>query len=63
VNAVIRRCEPVRPALMNGWHTQPMPYLDDNPTGGQKKLLQMFGVIGGIMVVIAIVATIAANMG
>ena len=46
-----------------GWHTQPMPYLDDNPTGGQKKLLQMFGVIGGILVFIAIVATIAANMG
>jgi hypothetical protein len=40
-----------------------MPYLDDNPSGGQKKLLQMFAVIGGIMVFISIIATIAANMG
>ena len=54
---------PCGKALREGWHTQRMPYLDENPTGGQKKLLQMFGVIGGILVVIAIIATIAANMG
>ncbi len=36
-----------------------MPYLDDNPTDGQKKLLQMFGLIAGIMVFISIIASIA----
>jgi hypothetical protein len=40
-----------------------MPYLEPNPTGGQKKLLQVFALIAGIMVVISIVATIAAKMG
>jgi hypothetical protein len=40
-----------------------MPYLEPNPTGGQKKLLQVFAVIGGILVLISIVATIAAKMG
>jgi hypothetical protein len=40
-----------------------MPYLEPNPSGGQKKLLQFFAVIGGIMVIISIVATIAAKMG
>ena len=40
-----------------------MPVLEPNPTGGNKKLLQMFALIGGILVVIAIIATIAANMG
>jgi hypothetical protein len=46
-----------------GGRLTPMPYLDDNPTGGQKKLLQMFAVIAGILVFIGIIATIAANMG
>ena len=40
-----------------------MPYLDPNPTGGNKKLLQMFALILGILVVIGIVATIAAKLG
>ncbi|MFJ5925182.1 SGM_5486 family transporter-associated protein [Kitasatospora sp. NPDC092948] len=40
-----------------------MPVLEPNPQGGQKKLLQMLGVIAGIVVLIAIVATIAQNMG
>ncbi|WP_267970544.1 SGM_5486 family transporter-associated protein [Streptacidiphilus albus] len=40
-----------------------MPYLEPNPTGGNKKLLQMFGLIGGIMVVISIIATIASWTG
>jgi len=40
-----------------------MPYLEPNPTGGNKKLLQMFGLIGAIMVVIAIIATIASWTG
>jgi hypothetical protein len=40
-----------------------MPVLEPNPTGGNKKLLQMFGLIGLILVVIAIIATIGANFG
>ncbi|MEV7216101.1 SGM_5486 family transporter-associated protein [Kitasatospora cineracea] len=40
-----------------------MPVLDPNPQGGQKKLLQMLGLIAGIVVVIAIVATVAQAMG
>jgi hypothetical protein len=40
-----------------------MPVLEPNPTGGNKKLLQMFALIGLIMVVIAIIATIGANFG
>ncbi|WP_279387894.1 SGM_5486 family transporter-associated protein [Streptacidiphilus pinicola] len=40
-----------------------MPVLEPNPTGGNKKLLQMFALIGAILVAIAIVATIAANLG
>ncbi|GGQ74043.1 MULTISPECIES: SGM_5486 family transporter-associated protein [Kitasatospora] len=40
-----------------------MPVLEPNPQGGQKKLLQMLGVIAGIVVLIAIVATVAQNMG
>ncbi|MFF5087315.1 SGM_5486 family transporter-associated protein [Streptomyces niveus] len=37
-----------------------MPVLDPNPQNGQKKLLLMFGTIIGIMVVIAIIASIAS---
>ncbi|MFD7643824.1 SGM_5486 family transporter-associated protein [Kitasatospora sp. NPDC059795] len=40
-----------------------MPVLDPNPQGGQKKLLQMLGVIAGIVVLLAIIATVAQNMG
>ena len=40
-----------------------MPVLEPNPTGGNKKLLQMFALIGAILVAIAVVATIAANLG
>ncbi|MFD3522061.1 SGM_5486 family transporter-associated protein [Streptomyces sp. NPDC058653] len=37
-----------------------MPVLEPNPQNGQKKLLMMFGTIIGIMVVIAVIATIAS---
>ncbi|EST20986.1 MULTISPECIES: SGM_5486 family transporter-associated protein [Streptomyces] len=37
-----------------------MPVLDPNPQNGQKKLLLMFGTIIGIMVVIAVIASIAS---
>ncbi|MGW7696201.1 SGM_5486 family transporter-associated protein [Streptomyces asiaticus] len=37
-----------------------MPVLDENPQNGQKKLLVIFGVMLGITVVIAVIATIAS---
>ncbi|WP_405619481.1 SGM_5486 family transporter-associated protein [Streptomyces sp. NBC_01511] len=37
-----------------------MPVLDPNPQNGQKKLLLMFGTIIGLMVVIAVIASIAS---
>ncbi|MFC8831500.1 SGM_5486 family transporter-associated protein [Streptomyces sp. NPDC057137] len=37
-----------------------MPVLDPNPQNGQKKLLLMFGTIIGIMVVIAVIASLAS---
>jgi hypothetical protein len=37
-----------------------MPVLDPHPQDGQKKLLLVFGVILGILVVIGVVATLAA---
>ncbi|WP_265736854.1 SGM_5486 family transporter-associated protein [Phaeacidiphilus oryzae] len=40
-----------------------MPVLEPNPTGGNRKLLLVFATIIGIFVVIAIIATIASNMG
>ena len=40
-----------------------MPVLDPNPTGGHKKLLQMFGLIFAILVVIGIIASFATTMG
>ncbi|GAA2096915.1 hypothetical protein GCM10009759_26580 [Kitasatospora saccharophila] len=40
-----------------------MPVLDPDPQGGQKKLLQMLGLIAAIVVVIGIVATVANAMG
>ncbi|WP_269084290.1 SGM_5486 family transporter-associated protein [Streptacidiphilus carbonis] len=40
-----------------------MPVLDPHPTGGNKKLLQMFGLILAILVVIGVVASFATTMG
>ncbi|MFC5907353.1 SGM_5486 family transporter-associated protein [Streptacidiphilus monticola] len=40
-----------------------MPVLEPNPTDGHKKLLQMAALIAGVMIVISIVATIAAQIG
>lgn len=40
-----------------------MPVLEPNPADGQKKLLQMLGLIAAIVVAVAIIATIAAKMG
>ncbi|MGW7352699.1 SGM_5486 family transporter-associated protein [Streptomyces phytohabitans] len=37
-----------------------MPVLDPHPQDGQKKLLMVFGVILGILVLIGVVATLAA---
>ncbi|MEU4894414.1 SGM_5486 family transporter-associated protein [Streptomyces sp. NPDC044780] len=37
-----------------------MPVLDENPPNGQKKLLTIFGVMLGITVIIAVIATIAS---
>jgi hypothetical protein len=40
-----------------------MPVLEPNPTDGHKKLLLICAAIVGIMVCVAVVATIAKNMG
>lgn len=40
-----------------------MPVLEPHPTGGNKKLLQFFGLILAILVVIGVIATIAEKMG
>lgn len=40
-----------------------MPVLEPNPTDGHKKLLQMAGIIVGIIVVVSVIATIAQHMG
>lgn len=40
-----------------------MPVLEPNPQDGQKKLLQLLGVIAGIVVTVAVIAVIARNMG
>ncbi|GAA0698027.1 hypothetical protein GCM10010193_61300 [Kitasatospora atroaurantiaca] len=40
-----------------------MPVLEPNPPDGQKKLLQLMGVIAGIVILVAVVAVIARNMG
>ncbi|MGW1379050.1 SGM_5486 family transporter-associated protein [Streptomyces sp. NPDC002446] len=37
-----------------------MPVLEPNPQGGQKKLLVVLGLMLGVTVVVAIVASIAA---
>ncbi|MER6401455.1 MULTISPECIES: SGM_5486 family transporter-associated protein [unclassified Kitasatospora] len=40
-----------------------MPVLDPNPTDGHKKLGQIAALIVGIVVLLAIVATVAQNLG
>ncbi|MDH6117425.1 SGM_5486 family transporter-associated protein [Kitasatospora sp. GAS204B] len=40
-----------------------MPVLEPNPPDSRRKLLQVFGAILGIVVLISIVATIAQSMG
>ncbi|MFF1908931.1 SGM_5486 family transporter-associated protein [Kitasatospora sp. NPDC058218] len=40
-----------------------MPVLDPNPTDGHKKLGQLAALIVGIVVLLAIVATVAQNLG
>ncbi|MFC6595288.1 SGM_5486 family transporter-associated protein [Kitasatospora paranensis] len=40
-----------------------MPVLEPNPPNGQKKLLQLMGVIAGIVVLVAVVASVAARIG
>ncbi|WP_354642845.1 SGM_5486 family transporter-associated protein [Kitasatospora camelliae] len=40
-----------------------MPVLEPNPQDGRKKLLQLLGVIAGIVVLVGIVASVAQNLG
>ncbi|MEV4612152.1 SGM_5486 family transporter-associated protein [Kitasatospora sp. NPDC049258] len=40
-----------------------MPVLEPNPQNGQRKLLQLLGLIAGVVVVVGVIATVAANMG
>ncbi|WP_267886044.1 SGM_5486 family transporter-associated protein [Kitasatospora azatica] len=40
-----------------------MPVLDPNPPDSRKKLLQLMGLILGVVVLVSIVATIAQSMG
>ncbi|MFD5464781.1 SGM_5486 family transporter-associated protein [Kitasatospora sp. NPDC127059] len=40
-----------------------MPVLDPNPTGGRKQLGRIALAIGGIVVLVAIIATVAAQIG
>ncbi|MGW4896807.1 SGM_5486 family transporter-associated protein [Kitasatospora sp. NPDC004240] len=40
-----------------------MPVLDPNPQDGRKKLGQLAAVIAGIVVLLAIVASVAGNFG
>ncbi|MFG3053936.1 SGM_5486 family transporter-associated protein [Kitasatospora sp. NPDC048239] len=40
-----------------------MPVLDPNPTDGHKKLGQIAAVIVGIVVLLAVVASVAKNLG
>ncbi|MFF2039686.1 SGM_5486 family transporter-associated protein [Kitasatospora sp. NPDC058170] len=40
-----------------------MPVLDPNPTDGHKKLGQIAAVIVGIVVLLAVVASVAQNLG
>ncbi|GGV11044.1 MULTISPECIES: SGM_5486 family transporter-associated protein [Kitasatospora] len=40
-----------------------MPVLEPNPTDGHKKLAQIAGLIAGIVVLLAVVAIVAKNLG
>ncbi|MFJ8044194.1 SGM_5486 family transporter-associated protein [Kitasatospora sp. NPDC096147] len=40
-----------------------MPVLEPNPPNGQKKLLQLLGLIAALVVVISIIASYANDMG
>ncbi|MFJ2579193.1 SGM_5486 family transporter-associated protein [Kitasatospora aureofaciens] len=40
-----------------------MPVLEPNPTNGRKQLGQIALAVAGIVVLVAIIATIAASMG
>ncbi|GAA1500509.1 hypothetical protein GCM10009760_62110 [Kitasatospora kazusensis] len=40
-----------------------MPVLEPNPPNGQKKLLQLMGVILAIVVVVSVIAIVADNIG
>lgn len=40
-----------------------MPVLEPNPPNGQKKLLQLLGVIAGIVVLVCVIAIIGNNLG
>jgi hypothetical protein len=40
-----------------------MPVLEPNPTDGRRKLLQLMGMIIGVVVLVSIIATIAQAMG
>ncbi|GAA1135048.1 hypothetical protein F4556_001744 [Kitasatospora gansuensis] len=40
-----------------------MPVLEPNPPDGQKKLLQLLGVILGIVVLVGVVASVAGSLG
>ncbi|MFD9130463.1 SGM_5486 family transporter-associated protein [Kitasatospora sp. NPDC059571] len=40
-----------------------MPVLEPNPQDGQKKLLQLMGVIAGVVVLVAVIAMVAARIG
>ncbi|GAA1070465.1 MULTISPECIES: SGM_5486 family transporter-associated protein [Streptomycetaceae] len=40
-----------------------MPVLEPEPQDGQKKLLQLMGVIAGVVVLVAVIAMVAARLG
>ncbi|WP_281278581.1 SGM_5486 family transporter-associated protein [Streptomyces tateyamensis] len=40
-----------------------MPVLEPEPTDGRKKLLQLMGLILGVVVLVSVIATIAQAMG
>ncbi|WP_255359310.1 MULTISPECIES: SGM_5486 family transporter-associated protein [unclassified Kitasatospora] len=40
-----------------------MPVLEPNPPDGQKKLLQLLGVIAAIVVLVSVIATVANGFG
>ncbi|MER5867925.1 SGM_5486 family transporter-associated protein [Kitasatospora sp. NPDC002040] len=40
-----------------------MPVLEPNPPNGQKKLLQLLGLIAGIVVLVSVIASVANGFG